>query len=659
MRTAAPLWQCGGRRELDDKCRADRGTARRADASNRYMPMSEPTSPPASGAPRGVSARAGLRSFGRYVLTDLLGRSATTMVWAAQDSRTEEAFVLTLPRSAPADASALSTWLDDARQLARLSHPHLAPVVDLGSHEQWPYVACERETGLTLAERLAAGPAATHNEIAGWLCEALDGLAYAHEAGFAHLDLQPHFVLVDERGRVRLHGLGVARRVVHGVESGGPSGLAVSRGMTVDPARLREQRAAAERDVLALGLIAHGVLAGEDALNEADVAKVIDRMTPAGREMVRLPWTTPQPISEVLRTIVNRATHYQPRQRYHSARTLHHALAGWREADARDNGGPIALLLARLPAAGHLPASPHLVAMVTRMARMERQRTSELAELVLLDLALSFELLRLVNSLQVQGTQLSGNGPILTIRRAIAMLGLDGVRRAAGGLRGWPGALDAAHVPALKQVIENARLAGHVAQIVRPAGYDPEVVFLVTLLQNLGRLLVQYHFPEDAEQIRALMRMQPGSGPDEPDQPGMSEQAAAYAVLGCDIEGVTIAVGRHWGLAEEVLHMMRRLPIDRPVHQTSLDDDILRATASAANEIADIVTQQATNRMPQAFEAIAKRYGRVLGLTGRDVHDALRSARHALEHGTPMVDEATDTATMPLSASPLRDAGPA
>lgn len=617
-----------------------------------HMPQTAPPRPTGPATPAAAGGRAApLRAFGRYDVSEVLGRSERTMVLAGTDRNTGGEVILALPRSAPATTETLDEWLAEARMAARLNHPRLAVPIDIGSHEQWPYVAYERHGASTLAQRLTRRPPPAHNELAGWLCQCLEGLAFVHEAGLSHDDLQPYFVLVDERGQVRLYGLGM--NALPTARDGGPSGLAVSRGLTVDPARLRARRTAAERDVLAAGLIAHGALAGAPALDESDIGKQIERMAPQGREMVRLPWTTPLPISEVLRTIVNRATHYQPRQRYLSARTLHHALEGWRDADSRDNGGPVGLLLDRLRTVGHLPASPNLVATVTRLSRMERQRTSELAELVLLDVALSFELLRQVNSLSVHGTQISGNGAVLTIRRAIAMLGLDGVRRAAGGLRGWPGPLSEGHALGLRRMIEQARLAGHVAQAIRPAGYDLEVVFLVALLQNLGRLLIQYHFPDDAEQIRQLMRMQPGTGPDQPDQPGMTEQAAAYAVLGCDIETITVAVARAWGLADEVLHLMRRLPGDRPVHTSAHDEDMLRATASAANEAVDAITQQATNRVSQALDGVAKRYARMLGMTARDLHDALRSARHALEHGAPLVDDQADTATMPLSAEPL------
>jgi non-specific serine/threonine protein kinase len=85
------------------------------------------------------------------------------------------------------------------------------------------------------------------------------------------------------------------------------------------------------------------------------------------------------------------------------------------------------------------------------------------------------------------------------------------------------------------------RLAGHAAQALRPAGYDPEVVYLIAILQNLGRLMVQYHFPRGrtgppADAKPAARRA------GEPELPGMTEEGASFAVLGVDIESLGAAV---------------------------------------------------------------------------------------------------------------------
>ena len=271
------------------------------------------------------------------------------------------------------------------------------------------------------------------------------------------------------------------------------------RGMPLDPNRLRAQREASERDVLCCGVLLQQLLAGQPALDEPDTALVVGRLPPQGRDTVRLPWTTPHPIPEALRAIANRTTSGQQKQRYLNARTLLRALEGWHAAESADTGGPLALLLDRMRAVGHLPAMPGVGARVARLAAEEGQRTDEMAEQILQDMALSFELLRQVNSAQVQGTQMVGSGPVLTIRRAIALVGLNGIRQAASSLRAWPGPLNPNGAAAMQRTIERVRLAGHAAQLLCPAGYDPEVVYLVTVLQNLGRLLVQYHFPDEAE----------------------------------------------------------------------------------------------------------------------------------------------------------------
>jgi eukaryotic-like serine/threonine-protein kinase len=347
------------------------------------------------------------------------------------------------------------------------------------------------------------------------------------------------------------------------------------------------------------------------------------QLPPFGRDLVRLPWTTPMPVADALRAIANRATDRQPRQRYASARTLLRALEGWIKSDSINGGEPLALLIDRLHSVGALPASPGSAERAARLAMMERHRTNELAEVVLQDLALSFEMLRVVNSAQVRGAQAAGSGPVLTIRRAIAMLGLEGVRRAALGLRAWPGPLPERPARDLQSLFDQVKRAGRVAQALRPAGYDAEVVFLLTLLQNLGRLITSYHFPDELQQIRRLMQSAPSPRVGEPDEPGMSEQSASFAVLGTDVEAIGAAVARHWGLDDAVLHLIRRLPASTPPRNIENDDDVLRAVASCANEAVDALGLPA-EQQPAAVARVAQRYGRALNISLRDLQGILK-----------------------------------
>ena len=592
---------------------------------------------PASSAPRSTAPApapaVATRRLGRFELRQLLGKSTATMVWLAFDPRANQELMLTLPRVQPATPAAMERWQDEVKSAARLNHPNLAHVVEIGTQENWPFVAVDRAMGVTLPEWLAAHPNPTPLEAAGWLCGALQGVAFAHEAGAAHGDVQLHHLIISETGTVRVMALAAAGAAV--LSSDDPA-RANDRGMALDANRLRAQRELAERDVLACGLLLQTLLAGQPPLEEPDTALVISRLPPLGKEIVRLGWTTAHPIPEALRAIANRTTASQERQRYLSARTLLQALEGWRAAEAQDNGGPLPLLLDRIRTIGHLPAMPGVGGRVARLTAMDGQRTDDMAGQILQDMALTFELLRMVNSAQVQGTQVAGSGPVLTVRRAVALVGLNGIRAAANQLRIWPGPLTPAGAASMERLIERARLAGHTAQVICPEAYDPEVVYLVGVLQNLGRLLVQYHFSEEAEQIWQLMRPVPppaDAEPGTPEQPGMTEAAASYAVLGVDIESLGAAVARHWGLGEEVQHMIRRLPRDRAARTPDGDADMLRTAASAANEVVDAVSLLPAARVAHGIQLVAQRYGRALETTARDLQEALQAARVALRTG--------------------------
>ncbi|MCD0417823.1 MULTISPECIES: HDOD domain-containing protein [Rubrivivax] len=549
-----------------------------------------------------ATPRAGaVRHFGSYQLLRLVGKSERTMAWRVADTRGGRELLLLLPRAQPADLAALERWTETVQRASRLQHPHLAVAVDIGVQDGWPYVAYDADDLATLGERV--GPQGLPaSECAGIFVQLLAGLAFAHQAGVAHQDLQGFAVLADDQGRVRLAGLEVAA----------PTGAAPT---------LAGQRDASQRDVLAAGLLLHHALAGQHALDEPDTGRVVERLPPLGREIVRLPWATAQLVPEPLRAIVNRATDRQERQRYRTARTLSRALEGWIETEA-GGGGALALLSDRLRAAGVLPAQPGAAGRLNRLGAMERQRTDEIAEVALQDLALAFELLRAVNTAHVRGAQVSGSGPVLTVRRAIAMLGIDGVRRAATALRPWPGPLSEHAAADLLQLIAQVKRAGRIAAALRPAGYDAEVVTLLAMLQNLGRLVLQYHFPDEAQQIRRLMLPAPGA---EREDPGMNEQAAAFAVLGIDVESLGLAVARHWGLDDTVLHMIRRLPLETPVRHADDDTELLRQVASAGNEIVDVLATAGAASGP-ALQRVALRYARALGLSAKELQDAVAAS---------------------------------
>lgn len=549
-----------------------------------------------------------MRQFGRFELRGLLSKSTRSMLWLVFDPRVQQEMMLSLPRLAPNCAAAAEHWLKMANIGARVVHPNLAPATEVGQVEQWPYIAYDRALGETLDERLARQNAPLPLDAADWICQYLHGLAFAHEAGHAHRDVQAATLVINAANQVRVLGLEVAQEIF-------PSTV------DFDTVTRRAVRESAAEDVLCVGLLLHRTLSARPPLGQDDLLTVMRQMQPFGRELVRLGFENPHPLPEPLRAICNRATDRQERQRYHMARSFLRALDGWRLAAADGTGGAVALMMDRIQRVGHLPSTTTALLRVAQTAAHDGKHTSVLSELVLKDMALSLELLRRVNNAMRQHGA-PDNGAVLNIQRAIAMLGLDGLQQAARALKPWPGAMNENGAQTLRGLMSRVERAGQIARALRPAGYDGEVVHLITVMQNLGRLLLQYHFPDEAAQLRELMRA-PEPTADQPHPQCLSEQAAAYAVLGCDLEMLGVAVARYWGLGDELIHMIRRQPPEAAVRSADGDADILRLTCSLANELADALSLAEVMRQA-GLELATRRYARVLGLGLRDVLEALQ-----------------------------------
>jgi non-specific serine/threonine protein kinase len=247
------------------------------------------------------------------------------MAWLATDSRSRADAMLMLPRAAAPSPQALAQWLDGVRRAARLDHPRLLPLGEFAEHEGWPYLVCECPQGATsMTLWLAAQAAPMPADSARWCIDVLDGLAYAHDAGASHGDVGLHSLVIDRNGRITAWGLGAAW--IDSTQVAVPG----------ETSTLRQQRAAGDRDVLAVGLLLHQLLARVPALDEPDVPTAARRLD---HEIIRLPWHLPAPVPEALRSIVNRATDRHEQRRYFGARSLQRALAGWFKVEADAKGG--------------------------------------------------------------------------------------------------------------------------------------------------------------------------------------------------------------------------------------------------------------------------------------------------------------------------------
>lgn len=550
--------------------------------------------------------------LGPFELRRLLGKSERSMVWQVVDTRDRQNLLLVLPRQRPHDVAA---WLQAARQAARIEHPGLVPPVEVGCLDAMPYLTYPRAWGLTVTERLVGHKAPAGVEAARWLERSLQGLGTAHDAGLTHGDLQPYMLLLGEDGRAGLMGLG----------------LLGARWEATPEGRQRRQGEALD-DVLCIGLLANRLVGGRAPLECTDTRETLLRMPPHGPDFVRLGFEPTHPVDDALRAILNRATASQPAQRYLQAWAFARALEGWRDRAQNPEGGAVAQLLDRLKRFGGLPVTRPEAVRSVQAGGLESRHTKELAGLVLQDLALTLEVLRRVN-LARRREGGSGQAAILDVERALALMGLGELGSAASALRPWPGLLAPERVLDLRLALARAHKAAEVSLRLAPAGYDPEVVRLVALTQNLGRLLALYHLPDESQQIERLMQV-PEPTSDFPNPRGLSERQAAFAVLGCELDDLGVAAVRHWGLGEELEQLARRPDPEQPVPHGSGDLEGLRLVCAMANELMTVVALRDLKKRRLGLEMVTRRYARTVGLGLEAVLGAVypESAQAAVQH---------------------------
>lgn len=149
--------------------------------------------------------------LGRYVIAEVLGMGGMGVVYVARDPELQRDVAIKVLRSdfARAHPDAARRIIREARAMAKLSHPNVVAVYDVGTIDDQVFVAMERITGTSLREWLRSTPRSPA-EILEVFSDAGRGLVTAHDSGIVHRDFKPDNVLVGRDGRARVTDFGLA-----------------------------------------------------------------------------------------------------------------------------------------------------------------------------------------------------------------------------------------------------------------------------------------------------------------------------------------------------------------------------------------------------------------------------------------------------------------
>ena len=211
--------------------------------------------------------------FGDYELLQEIGRGGMGVVYKArQISLGRVVAVKMILRSDLATATDVRRFRAEAESAARLNHPHIVPVYEVGEQGGHPFFSMKLVEGTTLSRRLMDGPLSTQ-EALEILIPVTNAIAEAHRQGVLHRDLKPSNVLIDNDGRAYVTDFGLAKRLqpdeLDGRDSLHSHSLTQSGAILGTPSYMAPEQAAGRRgelsartDVYSLGAILYAMLTG-------------------------------------------------------------------------------------------------------------------------------------------------------------------------------------------------------------------------------------------------------------------------------------------------------------------------------------------------------------------------------------------------------------
>jgi tetratricopeptide (TPR) repeat protein/KaiC/GvpD/RAD55 family RecA-like ATPase len=256
---------------------------------------------------------------GRYVILKKLGEGGKGTVYKARDTALNRVVAIKMLKTVVSGEEAYSRFLREAQAVAKLNHPNIVSIYDIGREDEKQFFVLEFVDGMSLRELNRTYPEG-ECDVQTVLRTAIDvcgGLQYAHSQGILHLDVKPENILITQDGTAKLMDFGLAKML--GEPGLMKEGIMVGTVAYVAPEIALGKSADARSDLYSLGAVLYEMVTGRPPFPSEDPVKIIfghihdHPVSPS-----KLNPNVPQALADCIMKLLEK----EPAKRYQSAADL-------------------------------------------------------------------------------------------------------------------------------------------------------------------------------------------------------------------------------------------------------------------------------------------------------------------------------------------------